>query len=308
MDRAIPWTAVVNPAAGRGRTRRLLPRLVDALAASGLDVDVHVTSSGADGLALAEEAHRAGRGVVACGGDGTVSQLAGLAAETGGLLGIVPSGSGNDFARHVGLDHRRPLDAVRVLREGRVGLADLGRANGTWFASVAGTGFDAEANRWANGVDRVSGTTLYVLAVLRTLATYRPQQFHITVDGAAPREVEGWLVNVANGSSYGGGMRIAPGARVDDGLLDVVVVGPVSRLDFLRTFPKVFRGRHVEHPLVEVHRGRHVSVAALDPSSPLELYASGERIGPLPAELEAVPSAVRVVVPPEAPVRWPEGG
>src|SRR6266508_1667652 len=174
----VRWTAVVNPSAGRGRTRKLLPRLTDAFRHTGADIEVAVSTDIDDARATARRAFDAGRGVVACGGDGTVSELAGLAAAAGGTLAMVPTGAGNDFARHLGLDHRRPLDAVRLLETGRLGAVDLGRAeaDGTtaWFASVANTGFDSEANRWANTVQWAGGTTLYVLAVLRTLVTYHP--------------------------------------------------------------------------------------------------------------------------------------
>ena len=297
------WTAVVNPSAGRGRTQKLLPRLTEALASSGLDIEVVVSSDFADAREQAQKALIAERGVIACGGDGTVSELAGLAAEAGGVLAIVPTGAGNDFARHLGLDHRKPLDAIRVIENGRLATVDLGRAelpddgtNDRWFASVANTGFDSEANRWANGIQWASGTTLYVLAVLRTLATYRPHRFRLTIDGDA-REIEAWLLAVGNGRCYAGGMMITPNAQLDDGELDVCIIGPVSRPAFLANFPKVFRGTHVAHPAVTMLRGRAVQIESLDPRVPIELYGSGERVGPLPARLVAVPAALRVMVP-----------
>jgi diacylglycerol kinase (ATP) len=307
------WTAVVNPSAGRGRTRKLLPRLTDAFADTDLDVDVRVSEDLDDAISIARGAFDAGRGVVACGGDGTVNALAGAAADHGGLLGIVPTGAGNDFARHLGLDRRRWLDAVTLLDSGPVGAVDLGRAEAAsdtgdandptvrWFTSVANAGFDGEANRWANGVQWASGTTLYVLAVLRTLATYRPHRFRLTVDGDE-HDVEAWLVAIGNTRGYAGGMMITPGAELDDGQLDVCVVGPVSRFEFLRSFPRVFRGTHTSHQSVDMYRGKVVELASLDASIPLELYGAGERIGPLPARMEAVPGALQVVVPNTAPV------
>jgi diacylglycerol kinase (ATP) len=301
------WRAVVNPTAGKGRTRKLLPQLREAFAACPLDVDVRVSADGSDAVRLAHEALDDGRAVVACGGDGTVNALAGVAAERGGLLGIVPTGSGNDFAGHLGLDWKRWRDAIEVLATGRVGLVDLGRAeligDGTtaWFASVANAGFDSEANRWANAVEWATGTTLYVLAVVRTLAVYKPRRFRLTVDGDA-HDVEAWLIAVGNGRGYAGGMLITPGAQLDDGELDVCVVGPVSRAGFLRSFPRVFKGTHTTHPQVSMFRGKVIELASLDPAGTDELYGSGERIGPLPARMEAVPAAVRVKVPPTAPV------
>jgi diacylglycerol kinase (ATP) len=293
----VAWTAIVNPAAGRGRARKRLPALRDALTAPGLDVDVVVSTGPDDPARIARAAFAAGRGVVACGGDGLVAELAGIAAETEGLLAVVPLGAGNDFARTLGLEHRNPLAAVQLLRDGKEMLVDLGRADGHWFTSVANTGFDAEANRWANGVTHLSGTTLYVVAVVRTLAVYEPQQFRLTLDDGEPRDVRAWLIAFANGDSYAGGMHIAPNARLDDGTLDITIVGPVSRPGFLRTFPRVFRGTHVTHPAVTCLRSTTVSVESLEADSGMEIYASGERVGPLPARVEAVPAALRVLVP-----------
>jgi diacylglycerol kinase (ATP) len=301
--RAAPdaWTAVVNPAAGRGRGDAGLPHLVGMLAASGLDLEIELSADADHLVTLARDAFARGRGVVACGGDGTVCALAGAAADTDGVLGIVPVGSGNDFARQLDIP-RADLDAaIDVLRTGRVVAADLGRvhtADGmtTWFTTVANTGFDAAANEWANEVTWTSGTPLYVMATLRTLATYSPRRFRITVDDTTV-DTEAWLVAVGNTRTYASGMMITPSASVHDGLLDVCVVGPVSRLDFLRTFPSVFRGAHVDHPQVRTWRGVEVTVEALDGRAPVELWASGEHAGPLPARLEPVAGALAVMVP-----------
>ena len=170
-----------------------------------------------------------------------------------------------------------------------------------WFTSVANSGFDSEANRWANGVRWATGTTLYVLAVVRTLAVYSPRRYRLTVDGQA-HDLEAWLVAVGNSRGYAGGMRITPDARLDDGELDVCVVGRVSRVGFLRSFPRVFKGTHTTHPAVTMLRGKVIELASLEPSGTNELYGSGERIGPLPARMEAVPSALRVLVPEGSPV------
>jgi diacylglycerol kinase (ATP) len=294
------WTAVVNPAAGRGRTRRLLPDLTAALRARG--VEVHVASDAEDGRRAARAAFAGGGGVVACGGDGSVYDLAGVAAECDGPLALVPTGSGNDFARHFGIDGRRPLDALALLDHGTEIRCDLGRAraaDGTTcrFTTVAHTGFDAEANRWANGVEWASGTTLYVVAVMRTLAVYRPRPVRVTMDGTV-WEGAAWLVAVGNTRYYAGGMMIAPDARADDGVLDVCIIGPVPTLTFLAKFPLVFRGTHVSVPGVEMFRARTVEIDPVGPGLDLDLYASGEPVGPLPARVDCEPAALRLVVPP----------
>ena len=295
------WTAIVNPAAGRGRARARLPHVLDALAAVDLDVEIVLSADAADLLARARDAFGRGRAVVACGGDGTVTMLAGVAADEGGVLGILPLGSGNDFARQLDLPRGDHEAAIEVLRTGHVVHADLGRARTadgatTWFTTVANTGFDAVANAWANEITWTSGTPLYVLATLRTLAAYSPTAVRVTVDDAV-LETDAWLVAVGNTRTYASGMMITPAASVHDGLLDVCIVGPVSRTDFLRTFPSVFSGTHVEHPEVRTARGTHVAVEILDPSSTVELWASGEHAGPLPAHLEPVAGALAVVVP-----------
>jgi diacylglycerol kinase (ATP) len=296
----VRWTAVVNPAAGRGRTKALLPRLRRAF--DEHDVPVHVSTDVDDAQRLARVAFTRGEGVVACGGDGTVSGIAGVAAKAGAPLAIVPTGAGNDLARQLGLEHKHALDAIALLDTGRLATIDLGRActaDGTEYAftTVANTGFDAEANRWANGVRWITGTALYVLAVLRTLAVYRPRPVHVRVDDTEWRG-DAWLVAVGNTRWYAGGMMITPGAELDDGLLDVCVIGAVPTTEFLVKFPKVFNGTHTAIDAVTTFRGKAIEL--LSPATaeqPMELWASGERVGQLPARVETLPRALDVLVP-----------
>jgi diacylglycerol kinase (ATP) len=208
----------------------------------------------------------------------------------------VPTGAGNDFARVLGYDTKKPLDAFAVLDGGHDRVVDLGRVNGRWFTCVTASGFDAEANRWANTVQRLSGTSLYIAAVLRTLAVYKPLPFRLTVDGES-HETRAWLIAVGNGPAYAGGMYIAPSARLDDGLVDVTVIGQMSKPEFLVNFPKVFKGTHVSHPKIHTFRGTHVELESLDDRVPLEVYADGERVGPLPATMDAVRDALNVRTP-----------
>ncbi len=245
---------------------------------------------------LALGAVEGGHDLVACGGDGLVTEVAGVAADSGRRLAVVPTGAGNDFARVLGYDPKRPLDAFRVLADGHDRVVDLGRVNGRWYTCVTASGFDAEANRWANTVQRLSGTTLYIAAVLRTLAVYKPHPFRLSVDGDE-HDLHAYLVAVGNGPAYAGGMRVAPAARLDDGLLDVTVVGAMSKPEFLVNFPKVFKGTHVSHPKVRTFRGVKIELASLDPSMPMEVYADGERVGPLPGRMEAVAGALTARVP-----------
>jgi diacylglycerol kinase (ATP) len=296
----VHWTAVVNPIAGRGRTRKILPELEAAFAAHG--VKVHVSTDVDDGRRAAQEAVARGDGIVACGGDGTVSALAAVVADADAALAVVPTGAGNDLARELGLDPRRPLDAIAALDDPVMLRIDLGRvtaADGTGavFTTVANTGFDAEANRWANGVRWATGSTLYVLALLRTLVAYRPRPVTVRVDHEV-WQGEAWLVAVGNSRWYAGGMKITPDARVDDGLLDVCIVGDASAFDLLRRFPRVFRGTHAELDQVTMLRGAQVDITSDDER--MEMWASGERVGPLPVSLQPWTSSLSVLTPREA--------
>jgi diacylglycerol kinase (ATP) len=297
------WTAVVNPVAGRGRTRRLLPELQNALRVQG--ATVHVAPDAADGLRAARTAYDRGGGVVACGGDGTVAELAGVAAEHGGPFAVVPTGAGNDFARELGLDLRHPLRAIDLLSTGQLRTVDLGRAaaaDGTTrpFTTVANTGFDAEANRWANDITWVRGSALYLLAIARTITTFRPQPLVVRVDDDEWRG-RTWLVAVGNTRSYAGGLRITPDAAPDDGLLDVCLITEKPTTTFIARFPSVFRGNHTRVDGVRMLRGRTVEIHGDGGDVELDLWASGERVGPLPATVTIDPSVLRVLVPPTRP-------
>jgi diacylglycerol kinase (ATP) len=292
----------VNPGAGRRRRTSHLGQLNDALAARA--VDVHVTATLEGGVEAARTAFVRGDGVLACGGDGTVRAIAALAADVGGLLAIAPLGSGNDFARALGYDHRRPVAALDALDDGHDVAVDLGRvstADGRteWFTTVAHSGLDAEVNRWANNVTWTSGTALYTVAALRTMATYRPTVMKVVADGTS-WEGTAWLVAVGNTHCYGGGMSIVPTAQINDGRLDVVIIGDISRAQLVKFFPQMLRGGHLR--IEGVHRLAGASVE-IDGPAEQEVYASGERMGTVPANIEAVPATLRVRVPEASPVR-----
>lgn len=299
---------MINPGAGRRRRPTLVRELQDALARRG--ITVHVPPDAATAVQLARAAFDAGDGVVVCGGDGTVRDLAGAAADgSGGVVAVVPTGAGNDFARHLGLPHRAPLRALDLLDTGTVRAVDLGRAHtadgaSAWFTTVAHAGLDAEAARRAHGWRFARGAPLYVLAAARTMLTYRPQAMRAVVDGTV-LEGRAWLVAVGNTRSYAGGMRITPAASIDDGRLDVCVVGAVSRAELALRFPSVFRGTHTRIDGVHTTAGRVIELSTAMSTvrgaraRPLDLYANGERVGPLPARVEVVPGVLRVLTPTE---------
>jgi diacylglycerol kinase (ATP) len=172
---------------------------------------------------------------------------------------------------------------------GTTRAVDLGRADGRWFAGVLGSGFDSMVNERANRMSWPTGRSRYNLAILAELRVFRPVPFVLELDGER-WETEAMLVAVGNGSSYGGGMRVCPDARLDDGLLDVTVLGPISKPEFLRVFPSVYKGTHVHHRAVTVRRARTVVL-----SSPgVTAYADGERVAALPVRCDAVPAALQV--------------
>jgi diacylglycerol kinase (ATP) len=301
---------VHNPTAGGGRAGRLAPQVVERLAGDGVEVDQHRTLSLEDARLAACQAAGEVDAVVAIGGDGTVGACAAGLADAGvsggspgesgvrAALGVVPAGGGNDAARSLGLPADDPLAAAGLLTRLRRRPADLATVAGRAYLNVAGAGFDSEVNRLANQRLRwARGRPRYVGAVLAELVVGRPATFELVLDGQATR-LQAWLVAVANGPSYGGGMRVAPAARLDDGLLEVVVIGAIGKLEFLRTFPQVFSGRHVEHPAVAVHRAARVD---LDADRTLAVYADGEPAGTLPATFEVRPAAVTVLAADPAP-------
>jgi diacylglycerol kinase (ATP) len=293
---------VHNPTAGGGRTGRLLPAVAKALRTAGGEVERHRTTSLEDARLAACKAAGSFDAVVAVGGDGTVGACAAGLADAGptarAALGVIPAGGGNDAARTLGLPFDDPLAAADLLPRLRRRRADLGEVAGRRYLNVAGAGFDSEVNRIANRwLGWSSERPRYVGAVLAQLVVGRPAGFRLTLDGER-LQVRAWLVAVANGPSYGGGMRVAPHAGLDDGLLDVVVIGAIGKLDFLRTFPKVFSGRHLEHPAVAVHRARRVELAA---DRTLAVYADGEPAGSLPATFEVRREAIAVLAADGAP-------
>ncbi|MFG2880195.1 diacylglycerol kinase [Streptomyces sp. NPDC048337] len=289
-------TLFVNPTAGRGRGAHAAQPAASALRAAGFSVRTVVGTDGPDALARLREAVREGTGaVIAVGGDGMVSLALQALAGTPVPLGVVAAGTGNDFARALGLPVREPGRAGRLaagaLKEGRIREIDLGRAGGSWFGTVLCSGFDSRVNDRGNRMRIPAGRFKYDLAMVAELAAFRPFPYRITLDDGPVIETEATLVAVGNGSSYGGGMRICADAVPDDGLFDVVVVGDCSRATLLKVFPRVYKGTHLGHPEVTVHRAAKVTLEAAG----LTAYADGEPLGPLPVTAECVPGAVRLL-------------
>lgn len=296
MDRDV--ALIVNPSAGGGRAGRALPRVEAALRASGLRFHVERTTSLDHARELAVAAATAGEVAAACGGDGIVGAVAGALHDAGGdgLLAIVPGGRGNDFARTLKIP--RDLDAAcRVIADGATRAIDLGEVGGRCFVGIASCGFDSDANRIANAT-RVPGGAAYLWGAVGAMARWRPATFELELDGVRSAFV-GFSVAAANGQAFGGGMRLAPDAALDDGQFDVVTIEGVSKLRYASGLPKVFWGRHVHNREVAIRPARELRIAA---DRPFVLYADGDPIARLPATVRVLPDAVRVLVPRVPPV------
>lgn len=289
---------IINPTADKGRGAALGVEVAARLVAQGHEViDLSAeTADGASDRALAGVA--AGMDVLAVtGGDGTVNLGVNLCAGTETVLAIVAGGTGNDIARALGLPLRDAKAAAQVISDGSVRAIDAGRHTDVhgvshWFAGVLGAGFDSVVNERANTWGWPRGRMRYNLAIARELPVFKPIPYVIEIDGVR-HSTQAMLVAVGNGPSYGGGMLVCPDASLDDGLFDVMIVNEISTLEFLKVFPKVFSGKHVGHPAVQVLRGREVRLEAAGIIS----YADGERFAPLPMSAQIVPAALHVLVP-----------
>lgn len=291
-------TLFVNPTAGRGRGAHAAQPAAFALRDRGFSVRTVIGEDAPDALRRAREAVEGGTGaLIAVGGDGMASLALQAVAGTRTPLGLIAVGTGNDFARALGLPVREPAAAGRIVAEALKGARtrdiDLGRAGGTWFGTVLASGFDSRVNDRGNRMRWPTGRFKYDLAMIAELAAFKPVPYQITLDGSDVHETEATLVAVGNGTSYGGGMRICAGADLGDGLFDITVVGACSRTTLLKVFPRVYKGTHLDHPAVTVHRATTVELAAPGITG----YADGEPLGALPLTAECVPGAVRVLAP-----------
>ena len=292
MNRDRSHLVLVNPSAGGGRVRDLLPRLEGALRDHGIPHRLVMTTSLEHGIDEAREAAAGGEVPVVMSGDGLIGQIGGALAGTGVPMGVIPGGRGNDFARVLGIPTEIP-GAVALIANGATRRVDVGEVNGRRFLGIASCGFDSDVNRIANETRVIKGDLVYLYAALRGLAAWKPAHFELTLDGSR-REFMGYSVAAANSRAYGGGMYLAPDAELDDGMLDVVTTGDVSKLRCLANLPKVFTGRHVENEEVTVVRASEVEISA---DRSFAVYADGDHLADLPARIRVLPRALDVIAP-----------
>jgi len=228
---------------------------------------------------------------VALGGDGLARAVADEVRH-GGVLAVLPGGRGNDFARVLGVG-REPVAACRVLRDGRERRVDLLEVGGQAGLGIVSAGLDSDVQAITSRTRLPLGDLVYAYGALRALAAWRPAEWQVTLDGT-PRAFRGYAVAVANSGVYGGGMRLAPDARLDDGLLDVVLSEDRPKHRVLINLPRLFSGTHVHEPGLHVLRAREVVVAA---DRPFTAYADGDAIASLPATVRVLPGALRVLAP-----------
>jgi diacylglycerol kinase (ATP) len=282
---------IYNPMAGRGRVTRHHAEAERYLRELGAEVDVHASTSPADMTQAAADASRgAFDRVVVCGGDGTLHLSVREFDLVNGTLALIPLGSGDDFAKVLGIP-RDLRAACELALRGRAREVDVATANGIRYLGVAGLGFDSEVARYANeDVKFLRGSLVYLYAILRVLPRFTPHR--VTINGNRNEEI--MFACVGNSRQYGGGIRITPDAKVDDQELDLCIVHRTSRMQLLKTLPKAYTGAHVKSPFVQTGRGTEFN---FDSERPMDVYADGERITATPVQFGLASERLKIVAP-----------
>ena len=295
--RRLSTAFLVNPASANGATGKRWPKLQARARELGLDGDAFVSRRPGDLTELARAAADRYDLLVVVGGDGSLNEVVNGVAGTGAELAVLPAGTGQDFGRTYGIPSRFD-DAVRVALDGAPTTIDLGRASfeggERWFANVGSVGMSGAVAQRANSMSKaLGGRATFYYALVREFAAWKNTDVTVTYDDGERRGAMHDVI-VANGAWHGGGMKLAPEALPDDGLFDVVLIGDISKLDFVTTSPKLYKGGHVRHPRVEVLRSAQLTVTA---AKPLPVELEGEQVGTTPVRFEIVPRALRVRVP-----------
>lgn len=285
---------IYNPTAGRGKARRWVRDVEELLRARGARADCEATTGPDDLVRIAAESSRAGYDrVVVMGGDGTLNLAVREFDLEKGTLALIPTGSGDDFARVIGIP-RTIREACENVVSGVVREVDVALANNLRYLGVAGLGFDSEVADYANrNVKFLRGSAVYLYAILRVLPRFTPRLVSIRSDNGT-REQPIMFAAIGNTRQYGGGIKITPDAIVDDGLLDLCIVHETTRVQLLKTLPLAYSGAHVKSPFVEIGRGREFHFAS---DRSMAVYADGEPLTRTPVSFSICPQKLRVVVP-----------
>lgn len=289
---------LANPLAAGARAMKLLPKVEQALTSAHVDFKTVIASDIPHAKAIIRSATTLGECVVVFGGDGSIRTAAHQLVHSNGLLAILPAGRGNDFARMLNYP-LNPVDSCHVLSRGQEKTIDIGVVNQHAFLTICTIGLDAAVNELANRIHFINGPAVYLFSGLFVLPRWKPKHFHLIIDG---QEFEhfGHSVAIANGKYYGGGMKLAPDASISDGILDVILIGMISKYRLLLNLPRLYKGTHIAEEGVRIIRGRHIIIRA---TNELPVYADGDALSFTPAEISIRPAALRVLVP--GPVSLP---
>lgn len=288
------WALVINPVAGQGKGASVGTHVAGYLNSRGIKYEIIFGRNGidqADALQRYLDRNPDCSGVIAVGGDGLLHLVLQKITPAQVPLALIPAGTGNDFVRTLGWS----LDDVDAILESvlskKPASVDLGLVDGEWFGAILSTGFDSIVNEKANAMSWPKGPMKYNAAIAIELPRFKPHHYEIVLDDRTI-STQAMLIAVSNGRSYGGGMLVCPQADVSDGYFDVMVLHPVSKLEFIKVFPRVFKGTHITHPAVEIVRSKSVKITA-----DAVAYADGERIGQLPVNAQCIPGALMTWLP-----------
>ena len=280
------WLLAINPTSGRGKGSVVGQQVANFLSERKIQYRI---VTGANALQFQENLRRESSSaslIIAVGGDGLLHMAIQIAAHENLPLVTIPAGTGNDFVRALGWDPEKPLEPLWSAINSAATFIDLGNVDGEYFGAIASTGFDSIVNERANKMRFPKGPAKYNVAMALELPRFKPLEYRFVIDGKS-YEREAMLIAAGNGSSYGGGMLVCPNADLQDGLLDLMILNPVSKREFVMIFPSVYEGKHIEHPQVEIIRAKEIYIEA-----EAVCYADGERIGPMPATISVAEKAL----------------
>lgn len=285
---------IVNPAAGKGLSKKQWDDIWQTLLRTGYDISYQFTGGKGECFSMAKKAVDDGiELVVAVGGDGTINEIVNGIIGSKIKLAVIPTGTGNDFVRTVNIP-LDPVEAAIVVGTLQTKKIDIGKVGETYFINVAGIGFDAQVAAEVNkGTKLLTGKLAYLWAIVKAIMDFKPAKIEVSYKES--KEVwEVLVLALANARYYGGGMEIAPKASIEDGLLDVVMIESMSRLEFIKSLPLLLKGEHLSHPKVKVHRWQKFSLAG---DSSIHVHADGELLAGLPFDVEIMPKAMEIVIP-----------
>ena len=288
------WALVINPVAGQGKGATVGTYVAGYLNSRGIKYEIIIGRSGldqADSLQRFLDRNPDCSGVIAVGGDGLLHLVLQKITPAQVPLALIPAGTGNDFVRTLGWSPGDVDTILQTVLSEKPQSVDLGLVDGEWFAAILSTGFDSIVNEKANTMSWPKGPMKYNVAIAIELPRFAPRHYEIVLDDRTI-STQAMLIAVANGRSYGGGMLVCPHADIADGYFDVMVLHPVSKLEFIKVFPRVFKGTHITHPAVEIVRSKSVKI-----SSDAVAYADGERIGQLPVSAQCISGALMTWLP-----------